>query len=158
MSAAPTSVRRFIDRALLVRLATQSRAGKPLLTPLWFTRDGGKIIMGTRGGSPHARNASVNPAVVMTFSDRQGRPTRRVLRVFGTARVAGYEEMTVWHKAKLAWRYFLQPRSVMHWLKNWRKIGVRNRYYAERTDPSMLEITLERTEFVARPRAVEEMT
>lgn len=158
MSTVASSADRFIDRALIVRLATQSRAGMPLVTPLWFARDGAKIVIGTRRGSPHARNASANPSVVMTFGDRRGRPTRRVLRAFGTARVAGYEEMGAWHKAKLAWRYFLQPRSLMHWLRNWVKIGVRNRYYSERTDPSMLEITLERTEFVARPGAVEETT
>jgi nitroimidazol reductase NimA-like FMN-containing flavoprotein (pyridoxamine 5'-phosphate oxidase superfamily) len=147
-----------MDRALIVRLATQSRAGLPLVTPLWFVRDGAKIIIGTRRGSPHARNAFANPSVVMTFGDRHGRPTRRVLRAFGTARVADYEEMTTMHKVKLAWRYFLQPASIVHWLGNWRKIGMRNRYYSERTDPSMLEITLERAEFVARPVAVEEIT
>jgi hypothetical protein len=158
MSAVVSSATRFIDRSPIVRLATQSRAGMPLLTPLWFVRDGAKIVIGTRRGSPHARNASANPSVVMTFGDRQGRPTRRVLRAFGTARVAGYEEMGPLQKAKLAWRYFLQPASIVHWLRNWRRIGVRNRYYSERTDPSMLEITLERTEFIARPGALEETT
>lgn len=152
MSGVPDSALRFIDRALIVRLATQSRAGKPLLTPLWFARDGESIFMGTRRGSPHARNAAANPSVVMILGDRHGRRTKRLLRAFGTARVADYEEMTAWHKVRIAWRYFLEPRSLLHWMANWRRIGVRNRYYAERTDPSMLTITLDRAEFVTRER------
>lgn len=70
-----SSADRFMDRALIVRIATQSRAGMPLVTPLWFLRDGSKIIIGTRRGSPHERNAFANPSVVMTFGDRHGRPT-----------------------------------------------------------------------------------
>lgn len=42
------------DRALVVRLATISERGAPLLTPLWFGRDGDVIYIGTRHGSPRS--------------------------------------------------------------------------------------------------------
>ncbi len=152
MSVSRSALRRFVDRALTVRLATISNKGTPLLTPLWFARDGDVIYVGTRRGSLHARHITENPRVVMLFGDRGGKRTRRVLRVLGTARVCDYQTMSLIRKARMAWRYFLRPAALVHWAANWRKIGVRNRYYAERTDPSMVEITLEDAEFVAQPR------
>lgn len=153
MSISPTALRRFIDGALTVRVATLSKNGAPLLTPLWFARDDDIIYMGTRRGSLHARHVAENPFVVMLFGDRGGKRTRRVLRVSGTARACDYEAMTLLRKARIAWRYFLRPAALAHWAANWRKIGVRNRYYEERTDPSMLEITLEEGEFVSQPHS-----
>lgn len=152
MSVSPERVSAFVDRALTVRLATLSKKGTPLLVPLWFGREGDVIYMGTRRGSLHARNAVANPRVVMLFGDRGGRASRRVLRVSGTASVRDIEEMTFRHKLRLAWRYFLRPAALAHWAANWRKLGVRRRYYAERTDPVMLEVTLEGAEFVEQPR------
>lgn len=61
MSVLPAGLRRFIDGALTVRLATLSKNGAPLLTPLWFARDGDVIYIGTRRGSLHVRNATRNP-------------------------------------------------------------------------------------------------
>ena len=55
-------------------------------------------------------------------------------------------------KARLAWRYFLRPKAVLHFVSNWRKLSVRKRYYAERTDPAMVEITLEQGELVSPDR------
>ncbi len=153
MSVSRAAMRRFIDGALTVRVATLSKNGAPLLTPLWFGRDGDTIYIGTRRGSLHARNAMQNPRVVILFGDRGGKPTRRVLRVTSTARVCEYEEMTLVRKARLAYRYFFRPEALAHWAANWRKIGVRNRYYVERTDRSMLEITLEEGEFISQPGA-----
>lgn len=151
MSVSQGALRRFVDAALTVRVATISKRGTPLLIPLWFARDGGVVYIGTRRGSLHARNIAQNPRVVMLFGDRGGRPTRRVLRVTGTARVCDIKDLTFARKLRLAWRYFLQPKALLHWAANWRKIGVRNRYYAERTDPAMLEVTLEEAEFLPQP-------
>ena len=152
MTVSESALRKFVDGALTVRLATVSRKGTPLLTPLWFARDGDVIYLGTRRGSPHARNITENPGVVMLFGDRNGKRTRRVLRVAGTARVCDIKGLSGMRKARLAWRYFLAPGAIRHWIANWRKIGVRNRYYAERTDPAMVEITLGEGDFLATPR------
>jgi nitroimidazol reductase NimA-like FMN-containing flavoprotein (pyridoxamine 5'-phosphate oxidase superfamily) len=153
MSVSKRAMRNFVDRTLTVRLATVSAKGTPMVTPLWYARDGDVIYMGTRRGSIHARHMTENPRVVMLFGDRNVRRTKRVLKVIGTARVCEYETMSSARKARLAWRYFFQPEALWHWLKNWRKLGVRNRYYAERTDPAMVEITLEDAEFVPQPAA-----
>lgn len=43
----------------------------------------------------------------------------------------------------MAWRYFLKPAALAHFARNWRKLGVRKAYYRERTDPAILEVTLD---------------
>lgn len=148
MSVSRQRLRNLVDGALTVRLATISKKGTPLLTPLWFARDGDVVYVGTRRGSLHARHLSENPRVVMLFGDRT---STQWLRVNGTARVRDYEAMSLSRKARLAWRYFLRPAALAHFARNWRKLGVRRRYYAERTDPSMVEITLHEGELVALP-------
>jgi hypothetical protein len=150
MSLSWPIVQRFVDGALTVRLGTLSTNGTPLITPLWYGREGRIIFIGTRRGSIHARHAAANPRVVMLFGDRHGTPTSRVLRVNGEARVGDYRALSLLRKARLAWRYFLQPRALVHWAAHWRRVGVRNRYYAERTDPSIIEITLGDAEFLVQ--------
>ena len=89
----------------------------------------------------------------MLVGDGGGKRTPQWLRVVGTARVCDYETMSLMRKGRLAWRYFVRPAALAHWVVNWRKLGVRKRYYAERTDPSMVEITLEDAEFAALYRS-----
>jgi nitroimidazol reductase NimA-like FMN-containing flavoprotein (pyridoxamine 5'-phosphate oxidase superfamily) len=153
MSVSSSARRRVIDRSLTVKLATISKQGTPLLTPLWFGRDGDVIYVGTRRGSLHARHIAENPRVVMLFVDGGGQGEERYLRVRGTARVCDIEAMSLRRKARLAWRYFFRPAAIAHWVWNWRKLGVRKRYYRERTDPSIVEIVLEDAELVTIGRS-----
>jgi nitroimidazol reductase NimA-like FMN-containing flavoprotein (pyridoxamine 5'-phosphate oxidase superfamily) len=89
MSVSRAALRRFVDGALTVRLATLSPRGTPLLTPLWFARDGDVIYLGTRRGSPHARHMTRNPRVVLLFGDQGGRRTRWALPPDAGSRGAG---------------------------------------------------------------------
>jgi PPOX class probable F420-dependent enzyme len=149
----PPEALRFIDRALTVRLCTLSPGGVPMVTPLWFARDGGGIYLGTRAGSFQARHINANPRVVLLFADRGGRRTRRVLRVSGAARVCGPEHMTRRRTARMAQRYYLRPAAALHWLRNWRRLRWMRRYHEERTDPGVIEVELEAAEFLDQPVA-----
>lgn len=142
-----------VDAALTVRIATVSKDGVPMVTPLWFCRDGEAIFLGTRAGSFHARHIAANPRVVLLFADRNGRRTRRVLRIAGTAMLAGRETLTPRRKRKMARRYYLQPRAALHWLRNWRKLRNMRRYYAERTDTAIIEVHLDDGEWLEQPLA-----
>lgn len=145
--------RRFLDSALTVRVATLSARGMPLVTPLWFGREGDTIYLGTRASAPHSRNMLANPSVTLLAGDRWGHRTKRVLRLKGTADVRGFDAMT-WHrKASLAWRYFLRPAAAADYVRNWRKFRTRRRYYGERTDGVCIEIHVESAEFIAQPVA-----
>lgn len=148
MSVSRETMTRSVDAALIVRLATLSKKGTPLLTPLWFSRDGDVIYLGTRRSSLHARHIRENPRVLMIFADDRAGD---VLRVGGMARMRDIAEMSSVRKARMAWRYFLRPAALAHWAKHWRTLGLRRRYYAERTDGVMVEITLENAELVGQP-------
>lgn len=149
----PAEHLRFIDGALTVRLCTRSARGVPLVTPLWFARDGDTIYMGTNRTSFHARHITGNPGVVLLFSDRHGRRTRRVLRVSGTALVSARDRMTFWRQARMVRRYYLRPAAARHWLRNWRRISWMRRYHAERPDVAVIEINLVSAEFLEQPVA-----
>jgi general stress protein 26 len=153
MSVDRRTMRTLIDRALTVRVATVSANGTPMVTPLWFARDGDVIVAGTRRAAPLARHIDANPAVVLLFGDRGGRPAAQVLRVAGTARIRDSSALTLARKLRMARRYFVGPGAIAHWATNWRKLGVRGRYYAERTETCTIEIALGDGEFVDVPRA-----
>ena len=148
----PPGALRFIDGALTVRLCTRSRGGVPLVTPLWFARDGDILYMGTNRGAFHARHIQGNPGVVLLFSDRHGRRTRRVLRVLGTAQVRERGRMTFGRQARMVRRYYLRPPAALHWLRNWRRISWMRRYHEERPDTAVIEIELVLAEFLEQPR------
>ena len=153
MSADRRSLLRFVDGALTVRVATVSAKGTPMVTPLWFARDGDVIVLGTRRGSPLTRHVEARPRVVLLFADDGGRPAPRALRVTGTARVRERTALTPARKVRIGRRYIIAPRALLHWAANWRKLRVRGRYYAERTDSCVVEITLVEGAFVDIPRA-----
>jgi general stress protein 26 len=142
---------RFIDGALTVRLCTISANRVPLITPLWFGRDGDTIYLGTRRDSLHARNIQRNPRVLLLFGDERGRRTRHVLRVTATATLAPREALTRRRQFRMATRYYLPPRAAWHWLRNWRKRSLLGRYHAERQDIAAIEIRLESAEFLEQP-------
>lgn len=148
MSELSPEVARFVDRSMTVRLATISRRGTPMVTPLWFGRDGGVIYLGTRGSSPQARHIRENARVVMLFGEPNDGANPTLLRVVGIGRLRDSGAMSFRRKARLVWRYFLNPAALRHWIAHWRKLGVRRRYYAERTDPVTVEITLDEAEFL----------
>ena len=147
----PSDQMKFIDGALTVRLCTLSSNGVPLVTPLWFARDGDTIYLGTRRHSFHARHMARNPRVVMLFGDRHGRRTRRVLRATGTARLGNPTQMTLRRKLRMVTRYYLPPISAWHWLRNWKKWATLGRYHGERRDVTTVEIRLESAEFLDQP-------
>ena len=91
---------RFIDRALTVRVVTTSARGAPLITPLWFLRDGPVIWIGSRRESAHVRQMASHPEVILLIADRGGRRTKRVLRLTGAASVGGRERLSGRRKSK----------------------------------------------------------
>lgn len=141
----------FVEKALTVRLCTLSPNGVPLITPLWFGRDGDCIYLGTRRDAFHSRHIARNPRVVLLFSDRRGRRTRRVLRVTGTATVEPHERMTPRRQLRMAVRYYLPPVLAWDRLRNWRRWATLGRYHNERPDIATIEIRLNSAEFLEQP-------
>lgn len=142
---------RFVEGALTVRLCTLSAKGVPLITPLWFGRDGDVIYLGTRRDAFHSRHIARDPRVVLLFSDRRGRRTRRVLRVTGTAALEPKESLTRRRWLRMAVRYYLPPALAWDQIRNWRRWATLGRYHAERPDIATVVIQMESAEFLEQP-------
>jgi len=142
---------KFVEGALTVRLCTLSPKGVPLITPLWFGRDGDVLYLGTRRDAFHSRHIERNPRVVLLFSDQRGRRTRRVLRVTGTAALEPKESLTRRRQLRMAVRYYLPPALAWDRLRNWRRWATLGRYHAERPDIATVVIQMESAEFLEQP-------
>lgn len=65
-------VRAFLDVPRIATLGTINRDGTPLLTPLWFARDGNDLWIAIGPDSPKARNIRRDPRVTLVILDNGG--------------------------------------------------------------------------------------
>lgn len=151
MSPDDPEVRRFLPRCRVVRIATLSVKGTPHITPLWFVVADGRILMGARAESPAARNVAANPRVVLLFETADGEAPDRVLRMTGTAVL--HRGSAVRREGVLfARKYILSWGDLRDTFANMSRILDRVRYYAERGNAGVIDVTPESAEFLAKPR------
>jgi PPOX class probable F420-dependent enzyme len=62
-------VKRLIDGPNFAHLATLMKDGSPQVTPVWVSREGDRILVGTSSTSLKARNAQRNPRVALSVLD-----------------------------------------------------------------------------------------
>ncbi|MEZ4517271.1 MAG: pyridoxamine 5'-phosphate oxidase family protein [Chloroflexota bacterium] len=67
MQANDPEVRAFIRQAMVARVATLSRNGRPSITPLYFVYVDDHIWLGTADWTLAARSVKVNPRVSVLF-------------------------------------------------------------------------------------------
>lgn len=79
------------DGARIGRLATVSEDGTPHVVPIWFERDGERLLVHTQGESRKARNVAATGKFALTV-DVDTMPYKGVM-VAGPARVAGADEV-----------------------------------------------------------------
>lgn len=73
MTAFSDEVRAFLDVPRVATLATINPDGTPLLTPLWFARDGDTLLLAVGPNSPKVRNIRRDPRVTLVvLADTQG--------------------------------------------------------------------------------------
>lgn len=146
------SVRRFLRRSMLLRIATLSPAGNPDLIPLWFVYWRGRIYMTTRSENPTVRDLIRNPGVVLLFDAERGVRRNRVLRIRGRAAFRTDMRICAPIYALSGIRYYLSPGGIANTIKNRRKFGVRTRYYGERAgEGGVIEVIPESAEFLPAP-------
>jgi nitroimidazol reductase NimA-like FMN-containing flavoprotein (pyridoxamine 5'-phosphate oxidase superfamily) len=75
----PTERDEFLDRpGILMRIATVSAEGKPLCVPIWYLRDGERILFTPRKMSVWLAHIRHNPSVCLCIDD-QGFPYPKVV-------------------------------------------------------------------------------
>jgi PPOX class probable F420-dependent enzyme len=62
-------VKRLIDGPNFAHLATIMADGSPQVAPVWVSRDGDRVLIGTSSTSLKARNAARDPRVALSVID-----------------------------------------------------------------------------------------
>ncbi len=124
-------VREFLARSMVLRMASVSAKGRPIVRCLWFVCQRGRIHTFTAEVTPTGRSISVHPDVILLFDGERGPRSPRVLRVRG--RAAYRRESGVVARALLgiARKYFLTPPGLRNLLAHARKVPLAVRFYAE---------------------------
>ncbi len=65
-------IRALLDMPRVGTLGTTNQDGSPLLTPIWYTRDGDDIWLVIGPQSPKARNIRRDPRVMFVVLDESG--------------------------------------------------------------------------------------
>jgi len=118
-----------LRRSRVMILASRSHKGTPFAVPLWFVPHQGLIYATTSASSWTVRNVDASPQVALLLGG-EGRDDTRRLLVRGHARaVRGAPPPAV--LARIAWRYYLQPRFAAVELNHIRLWALRLRYYGQ---------------------------
>jgi general stress protein 26 len=111
-------VQHLLGRAMVARLATMSRSGRPHANPIYFVVDGSRLWLGTTTGTLAARNVEANPSVQLLFEDEQNPEDDRIVRITGTAAIRTEPDLLKEYKRRDARKYFRSWRSLRMSLRN----------------------------------------
>lgn len=151
MEMSDSAVQGFIRRAMVARIATLSKTGRPSITPLYFVLMGDHIWLGTADWTLAAREVAANPRVSVLFQLERSSEERRVLRLTGDAVVRTDPATMRASNLRMALKYVLPPAAIIHQLAHANLAGVRRQYYAQSKSkgrPCVLDLTPAHAEFL----------
>ena len=123
-------VREFLRESLVAHVASRSVAGRPFVTPLWFTPHAGVLWVTTGFDTRLARNIERQPEVTLLFWGEARRRPGEALRMRAAAtRHPGLPPWAVLFR--IATRYYLAPKALASELGNVMRWSLRARYYAQ---------------------------
>lgn len=119
----------LFKRAMVARLATLSRGGRPSVNPLYFIYYSGKICLGTPVWTLAARNVQADPRVSLLLNqEREGGPC---LRVSGLARLRADARCLHAYNLRVALKYLLPPAALLNRLSHLRQALLVRDYHAQ---------------------------
>ena len=124
-------VREFLARSMIMRMASLSPKGQPIIRCLWFVCQQGRIYIFTGETSPTGRGISVHPDVTLLFDGERGPRSSRLLRLRGRAVYRRERRIVVRVLLGLARKYYFTPPGLRNLLANAKKIPLTVRFYAE---------------------------
>ena len=124
-------VREFLARSMVLRMASLSPKGQPIVRCLWFVCQRGRIYTFTGEMTPTGRSISVHPDVTLLFDGERGPRSSRLLRVSGHAVYRRESGIMARVLLGLARKYFLTPPGLRNLLAHARKVPRAVRFYAE---------------------------
>jgi hypothetical protein len=154
MRADDPAAREILRRAMVARIATLSRSGRPSVNPLYFLQHAGKIWLGTADWTLAARNVTADPRVSLLFAVERDPGNRQVLRIRGQAVVRSDAQAMRSYNLRVAFKYLLTPGGVRNWLENVRLIGLQRVYRAQSAAKGracVIAVTPEEVELLSKP-------
>jgi general stress protein 26 len=154
MKADEPVVRELLRRAMVARIASLSRNGRPSVNPLYFIHYQGKIWLGTSDWTLAARNVKADPRVSILFHIEQDPGDPRIFRISGRARVRTDAETMRPYNLRVARKYLLSPGGIRNTLAHWRQFWLQRRYRAQSAQkgrPCVIEVTPEYVELISTP-------
>lgn len=151
MNAEDRAVSDFLSRSMVARVATQSRSGRPSITPLYFVCVQGHIWLGTSSWTLAAREAKANPRVSVLFQMEKNKDDRRILRVTGSCKLLTDAKTIRSNNFRTALKYILTPGGIWHYLAHLRRFQLNRRYHAQSAQKglaSVIDVTPEQFEFL----------
>lgn len=118
----------ILRHAMVARIATMSRTGRPHVNPLYFVWGKGKIYLGTSDHTLAALNARANPRVTILFNIESEPHDRRVLRIRGRATVRTDSGLCRWYLRHDVWKYFVNWRGFKNAITHARLLFVVRSY------------------------------
>lgn len=129
-----------VGKSRVAILASRSAKGTPFAVPLWFVSHRGHLYATTSASSWTVRNVIASPRVALLLGGEERGANDRLL-VRGLARASlGMPPAAV--LARIAWRYYAQPRFAAVELAHIRQWPLRMRYYGQ-SRPAHIVVTPE---------------
>lgn len=131
MNTDDPAVRDLLGRAMVARIATLSRSGRPSVNPLYFIHHQGKIWLGTADWTLAARNVKADPRVTLLFEVEQDPSDRRILKISGRASVRTDPAAMRPYNLRVARKYLLSLGGIGNTLAHLGKFWLQRRYRAQ---------------------------
>jgi general stress protein 26 len=144
----------IVRHAMVARIATASRNGRPHVNPLYFVRGNGRIYLGTTDRTLAALNVKADPRVTILFNVESEPNDRRALRIRGDAIVRTDSKLCRWYVIRDLRKYILSRRGLGNTLAHARLLPVVRRFVSsgEKGKPCVLEVRPENAELLTAPK------
>ena len=138
-------------RALVARIGTLSRTGRPSITPLYFVYVKEHLWLGTADWTLAAREVKANPHVSVLLEIERNPNDRRILRITGSASVETDAKTLRASDLRTAFKYILTYgaiRNRLAYLKLRQPLHLYHAQSAEKGLRCIIDVTPEQVEFL----------
>jgi general stress protein 26 len=150
MNSDDSAIADILRRAMVARIATVSRTGRPHVNPLYFLCGNGKIYLGTTDLTLAARNVKNDARVMILFNIEKEPNDRRILRIHGDALVRTDSRICHWYLLRDVRKYFMSRRGLTNLMANARLLPTVARFVSsgEKGKACVLEVRPVRAELL----------
>ncbi len=152
MQLTDPAVRDIVELAMVARIATVSRTGRPHVNPLYYLEEDGHIHLGTATHTLASHNVGANHRVQVLFEVEGAPSDRRILRMDGTAVVRTDEPLMKRYRRGVARKYIVDPGGLWNLLVHPRQWSPMRRHLGGGR-ACVIDVTPTAVELLVRPDA-----